>query len=557
MKSKKRLIAILLAIVLLIAAVTVVSFTVFASTNNCEHEEWNQLGNDQGQCTECGYIHHCVSEGHDYQPVESIDDNTHTEKCVICGGTATFNHQIEIGWKTDKKYHWQACACGYVIKRAEHSGTEEDFKDAYGDCESDGRCDICNAELAHRYKVSYSEKATCLESGSQTYKCINCGDIYKEEIKPTGHYWNGQYVDPVSGELTNSSKYCKFEWSEDYGKCTITLTCMHDCGATLTYSIARAGNVDNVISVSYVAPTCTVSGKTTYTALFTLSDITKYGWNISTDTFTDVQVVVEEAKGHTLKVDSEGNPIDKEVTKAATCGEDEVYTGVCSVCGEKMPNQVLEGSKAGIAHTPDIPTSTTESFNCEEGGTYESVTKCKICKTVLSTETVTVDKKAHTMKEDVITVEPSCTEDGYTTTITACAICNYEKSRVTKTLPATGHNVTDYTSTIPATCTEYGKLVGICDKCGIEVSVVNPSATPKGHNYVGSTAGKGCYSYCADCGDVRRNSKNHTDLDFDLTCDYCNSKIDFWSNWIHYIGAWPMYLYRLIAHLITGKNITA
>ena len=608
MKSKKKLIAILLALVLLIAAVTVVSFTVFAedgstdssstqththtwevikvgSTENeptaavhykkcascgdttSESHTWQNNNDGTGTCSVCGYVYSCTDKGHQYGSPKSYDSSAAAEDgtlkkdlvhycvCKVCGEQTDFAHHFTPGWQTDDTgaYHWRACDdCDVKIEYGYHIDSLEsdkenhiEFKNPYGETESNGRCDVCDAELQHRYKLAETQEATCTSNGKQIYICTNCLDKHEDILYSTGHYW------------TDDEKYCKYEWSDDKESCTLTFTCMNGCGATLVYNATRSGDTDNVVTTKEkLDPTCTKSGYITYQATFTIDDITSIsGWHCSKDVFTTTATVDVASTGHKLKTDANGDPVDKKVTKEATCKEDEVFTGICANCGEPMTNQTLVGSKEKVDHTPGKPTSASETFNCQEGGTYVSVTTCTVCGKTLKEEKITVQPKDHTMEQFEDVVEATCFKDGTKTTGIRCSVCGYVESSTTVTIKSTGHDVKAYTSSIPATCTEAGRLVGVCEKCGSTVSIVNENDPAKGHTLSGSTAGKGCYQQCEVCGVVTRDSKNHVDLDFNLVCDNCHSEIKFLPNALHYLSAWPMYWLRLIIHKLTGTPI--
>ncbi len=604
MKSKKNFLALLLAIVLLITAVTVVSFTVFAdevntdssstqtqahnhtyevikagSTTNIptdtehykkcacgdiakESHTWEKTGEHTGICTECGYTHNCDTQRHIYGNAQvydssAVDENgsqllyTHHYKiCEICGDVISSKHNWKAGWKGEEdEYHWIACQeCSVAKDYGKHQDTDQNFINPDGEVESDGRCDICNHEMpnTHRYKLMETEEATCTDSGHKTYICVNCDiERYDEYIPKKGHSWS------------DDSAYVNYEWSDDGNTCTLTLSCEHGCGATLTYTVYRSGNTDNcTTTLDSKNPTCTESGYVKYKALFTIDDVNNIsGWHCSASVFTNTLTIDRPAKGHVLEKDENNDPIVYEITKEATCAEDAVYTGRCANCGIDMPNQTLVGSKEKVDHKPGTPTSATETFNCQEGGTYDSITYCTECLKELNRETITVKPKDHEMVQFEDVVAATCFKDGTKTTGTRCSVCTYVESSTTQTLKSTGHEVKNYTSSIPATCTEAGRLIGVCGKCNSEVSIENANDPAKGHTLVGSPTGKGCHQECAVCGAVTRDSKNHVDLDFNLTCDNCNSKIEFLPNAIHYLGAWPMYWLRLLIHAITRTPI--
>ncbi len=100
-----------------------------------------------------------------------------------------------------------------------------------------------DAPHVHSYTAVITEP-TCTEDGFTTYNCLECGDVYTEDVVPaTGH----DYAAPT------------FVWTEDYSECTATFVCANECGEDVVNECT--------VSISSEDATCTTPGTIVYTAV--------------------------------------------------------------------------------------------------------------------------------------------------------------------------------------------------------------------------------------------------------------------------------------------------
>ena len=77
---------------------------------------------------------------------------------------------------------------------------------------SNGKCTVCgaaDANCSHSYTSEVTIAATCISTGTRTYTCSKCGDVYTESIAATGH----NYVDIVVPPTCDNNGYTKHQCS--------------------------------------------------------------------------------------------------------------------------------------------------------------------------------------------------------------------------------------------------------------------------------------------------------------------------------------------------------
>ena len=306
----------------------------------------------------------------------------------------------------------------------------------------------------HASIVTDTKEATCTEDGMETVKCEACGTVISETAIPAvGHTWD-------QGTVTKEAT-CTTEGE-------ITHTCAV-CGKTEVKALPLDSKNHKNVETETTEPTCTEGGKE--------SEVCK-------DCGTVIHETVIPAKGHT------------EVTehKDPTATEDGYNRIVCSVCGEILSEEILSAT----GHNWDDGVVTKEATCVEEGVmTYT----CKDCDATY-TEAIPVDPENHAHIGTNRT-EATCTEDGVE--ISYCKDCGEELKKTV--LPGTGHNWKE-NSVTDATCVTEGKITYMCENCGEtkeETIPVDPenhvSIQTKTEDATCTTGGK-ITTYCADCGTV-------------------------------------------------------
>ncbi|MBQ6467255.1 MAG: hypothetical protein IJJ61_04860 [Clostridia bacterium] len=539
---------------------------------------------ENGECSVCHYNHDCNADGHIWGKAQPYDDDYHQIKCQACGETREIQHKIKPGYQTDAGYHWIECEdCGARIEAGPHKDEELNFSDSNGNLVTDGRCDVCEKELSHRWKKSGGTPATCTAPGENVYTCVNCGDEYKEPTVAEGHYWSDE------------KEFVDFEWNEDCTQCTLTLSCTHGCGETLKYTVYRTGNTGNIITAvpGETPATCTEEGHTDYKAVFTIQDVTSInGWHASTDTFeTDDSKYVENGETQNGKITKpalghDWNENSWTTTTNPTCTEDGEKSRTCERCHETETQSVpalghdfasdYTPDDSGLTHSKkcsrcDATTGTADHtatrYTSNGNGTHSG--RCTVCNanfTVECTEFDSVDNGDGTHSE-------TCKECGYHSDAEAhtyewqpsgdtlhkkvCKICgaidpdNYgpheadnfytlddnQHSAICKICNAEykeNHKLVSIASnaTVEPTCTEPGKgdVTIMCEKCGyIKETKTDVEIPALGHDFDEN-------GVCTRCGATRScATEGHAvyegaELQYDgivhyYTCRYCGASV--------------------------------
>lgn len=283
--------------------------------DKAEHTYASHKCEDTATCTkaECGYVkpagQHSWNDGEVTTPATCTTDGVKTYTCKVCSETKT--EPIKASGHSLTKVEAVAATC-----------TEGGNNEYY-------TCSVCKkvfkadkttettvadetlAALGHKLTKTDAKAATCTESGnSEYYTCGNCGKFFsdadgKNEIAKdswvtdaldhdftgawvntdaAGHYHKCSRCDATdtvvkhtfNGKPCNEEDKCtvcgyvkaagvhawgtaEYKWSDDYKSCTATVKCTN-CEAVET-DVAFIG-------ISTTPATCTVDGRTVYTATF-------------------------------------------------------------------------------------------------------------------------------------------------------------------------------------------------------------------------------------------------------------------------------------------------
>ena len=298
--------------------------------------------------------------------------------------------------------------------------------------------DFSNAQRIEREGISAGDKSGEKTAGS-TFETTPI-EVPIEEIGGHEHHWN-------SGVVTKAAT------------CTAagvrTYTCS-GCGATVTQSIPAKGHV--LVADAAVAATCTAIGKTAGT------HCSRCG-----------AVITPQDTVPMLPHDYQG--------------------GVCVHCGAKDPNATV------VCTHEHVSRQITKAASCEADGVFTYT--CKDCH---ATWTEPIPATGHDPVTDAA-VAPTCTSAGKTAG-SHCSRCG-KVLLAQQTIPATGHTVVQ-DNAIAATCTIAGKTAGShCVTCG-EVVKAQSSIPALGHSVVNDPAvsptatknGKTAGSHCSRCGEI-------------------------------------------------------
>ena len=177
------------------------------------------------------------------------------------------------------------------------------------------------------------------------------------------------------------------------------------------------------------------------------------------------------------------------ITKNATCKVEGERVGVCKFCGTAMQETIPTVSHAYDAWRYDVLPS------CEQNGRI--ICTCLLCG---DKKTITIDALGHEYSSAwTIDSEPTCTAAGQKSH--HCIRCDAVSGQTE--IPATGHNYT--TVTVEPTCTKGGYTSHICSVCGSSYKTDIVSAS--GHTFTHTSA------RAATCTEIGWNEYD--------TCDIC------------------------------------
>ena len=441
-----------------------------------------------------------------------------TENLIVTAQYDGESHDLSAHAYKDATYHTDSCACGYS-KDETHTETTS------ADCNNPAYCGVCSSSYGEKKGHSYSgvvTEPTCSAEGYTTYTCSACGDSYV-----------GDYVETVD------HKYETYVGNDDatcQKNATETAKCEFACGAEDTREIANS-TVDHKFQ-SYVGnddATCLKNETETAECAFGCGETNtreienskvdhKFESYVSNNDATCQKNATETAEcafgcGETDTREIANSTVDHKFTNYvsdnnATCEKDGTKTALCDYgCGTK---DTLNDEGSKLAHTEATRKENIVSASCGEDGSYDLVTYCSACGSVIEKVTVVVPSTGeHVYATEVERVEANCTEDGYV--ITACA-CGAEKTEV---LASSGHAMT-YHEKVDATCGKNGtKEFWSCSKCSTKFADENGDAkiddivipATGNHNFTTddykviveptcNSTGSKAY-YCLDCAAVK------------------------------------------------------
>ncbi len=519
--------------------------------DKAEHTYASHKCEDTATCTkaECGYVkpagQHSWNDGEVTTPATCTTDGVKTYTCKVCSETKT--EPIKASGHSLTKVEAVAATC-----------TEGGNNEYY-------TCSVCKkvfkadkttettvadetlAALGHKLTKTEAKAATCTEPGnSEYYTCGNCGKFFSDAdgkneiakdswvIKALGHDFTGAWVNTDAAghyhkctrcdatdtviKHTFNGKPCteedscnvcgyvkaagvhawgtaEYKWSDDYKSCTATVKCTN-CEAVETDTA--------IIGIDTTPATCTVDGKTVYTATF------------SSNLFT--------TKPKEVTIDKLGHTYGAPVWSWSEDGKTATATFTCT----------REGCTAET-------TGHAQNVTATVSGKQKVAPTCTDKGTTTYTAKVTFETKDYTDTKDVQDIKAlghkltktaakaaTCTEPGNNEYWT-CSVCKKvfkadkttETTVAAETLAALGHKMTK-TPAKAATCVAEGNneyyTCSVCNKVfkdeqgntlttvAAETLAKDPANHTGGKELRGAvaascmTAGREADTYCKGCG---------------------------------------------------------
>lgn len=497
---KKRMFAMLLALVMIVSTLPVVSFAAEATERNCSWTHTLSGSNKQqvavieaGTCQTPGFVQYrctysffgsrCNNTWIEEESTVSCNTSIVEEKAATCsesGHTAGIVCS-DCGQSTTRCAY---CAenLSEVIPASQH--IPEAIPDSAPTCSQDGttggtRCSVCKTTLTdpvvntnrpdHDFSVFVETivEPNCAGKGSDLYKCSKCEATEERETTAGGHVW--EFVRYQKDNAPTCSKTgvgvfdCKY------------------CDEVSAQTVPALGH-DKIVLGDVVAASCEKEGIRAY----------KCGREGCTNMWLDYV----DATGHSEV------PID---AVPATCTATGLTEGkMCTVCKEITLAQSVAPM---IPHTFNVDVAELKATCTKDG--YTAHKKCQFCDATEGKEVLHLlghnfvnfictrcevrDGSCEHVNGVISIKNATCTEDGKERF--TCPDCGYAYE---KTLSHPGHSAVEgicttcgtvvcnhpshkkTVNTTPSTCSEYGTRTETCT-CGWSKTVRLPLAD---HDYV-------------------------------------------------------------------------
>ena len=360
---------------------------------------------------------------------------------------------------------------------------------------------VWNEPHSHSYSSRVTTAATCTAAGIRTHTC-SCGDSYTESIAATGH----SIVSYDAKEATCSS----VGWNS-------YVTCLN-CSYSTYSEIPQKGHTNALREENRVEASCTTDGcydavtycsvcqtviDTDRVTIYALghSYISHEGKDVTCteDGWNEYQTCASCDYSDYTKIPAKGHEYNATVT-APTCTAAGSIKYSCTNC-----TYYYSEALSATGHTTATRTENAVEATCTASGSYDTVTYCTKCQTVISRVTSHTDAKGHSYVDHAAKA-PTCTEYGWEAYRT-CADCDYTTY---KQISSTGHSAAAREENrVEATCTASGSYdtVTYCTKCQTVISRVTNRISAKGHSYVDHEAksatctesGWNAYQTCENC----------------------------------------------------------
>ena len=537
--------------------------------DKAEHTYASHKCEDTATCTkaECGYVkpagQHNWDEGKVTTPATCTTDGVKTYTCKVCSETKT--EPIKASGHSLTKVEAVAATC-----------TEGGNNEYY-------TCSVCKkvfkadkitettvadetlAALGHSMTKTDAKAATCTEPGnSEYYTCGNCGKFFSDAdgkneiakdswvIKALDHDFTGAWVNTdaaghyhkcsrcdatdtvvkhtFNGKPCNEEDKCtvcgyvkaagvhawgtaEYKWSDDYKSCTATVKCTN-CEAVET-DVAFIG-------ISTTPATCTVDGKTVYTATFSSNLFTTqtkevtidklghtYGapvWSWSEDGKTATATFTCTREGCTAETTGHAQTVTATVSGkqnvAPTCTDKGTTTYTAKVTFEKKDYADTKDVQDIPALGHKLTKTPAKAATCTEPGNNEYYT-CATCgkffsdkdgKNEIAKDSWVIDALGHKMTKTPAKAA-TCVAEGNNEYYT-CSVCHKvfkdEQGNTLTTVaaeklakdPANHTGGTEQRGAVAASCMTAGRTADTyCKGCG-KLTKAGDLIPPTGkHNY--------------------------------------------------------------------------
>ena len=454
-------------------------------------------------CTEDGRTEywHCAECGGYYS--DSAAENEISEEEISIPATGhDYEYKVTLPTCTEEGY--AEYVCGTCGDRYEEDGSRtEPTGHTFGEwqtvtaatCLHGGEmkreCEVCGAsetEYTDKLEHEYGETivvtpSTCLEEGEVVRYCTDCGGSITERLPIASHEYESETILPTCTE--NGYTLYKCIWCGDGYRDDETEVLGHSYGEWETVVAAgcesvgeevrtcgRCGNVEtreteplgHEYEAEIVEPACTEGGYTLYECVRCgdgYRDDETEALGHSYGEWETVSPAECESGGEEIRTcgrcgnvemretEPLGHDYEAEIVEP-TCTENGYTLHKCGLCGHTYKDNATEP----LGHNYGEWTVTVPA-ECESAG--EEIRTCGRCGNVEMRET---EPLGHDYEAEI--VEPTCTEGGYT--LYSCGLCGHTyKDNATEPL---GHDyeVTETEGTVDSPSVKHYK----CRRCGYE-----------------------------------------------------------------------------------------
>ena len=413
--------------------------------------------------------------GYDNSTAQAYANKYNRDFILIGDHTHNFIPAVTAPTCTEQGYTTYTCSCG--------NSYTADYTDATGHDWDEGTVTV---------------KPTCTTTGTKVYTCKNDASHKRSEtVERVAHTW----------EATSTTATCTTPGITNY-TCAV-------CTSTKTEVEPALGH-DYIGTVT--APTCTAQGYTTYNcsrceATYVGSYVAVLGHNyISTvvpATCSDFGYTehkcsrCQDSYQDTLKPTNNNHDWDDGVKiKDPDCTEKGEILHTC----KRDPQHTYIEYIAANGHSWDAGVVTAPTCTAQGYTTYT----CTECGETKKGNYTGVNPNNHKWNAGVVT-QPTCTSRGYTTY--TCTLCS--ETKIDNYVDAFGHTpgAAVQENVVSVTCTTGGSYdeVVYCTTCTTELSRVNHTSDPLGHNWVAgkvtapTCTAKGYTTYtCSNCGETKK-----------------------------------------------------
>lgn len=296
----------------------------------------------------------------DYVSLEGIETGTHILKIIAVSDTKT-------AVIASKSFNVIASECTHSSKITDKENVVNGTCTASGKYEEVVYCTECEKELSRTVKVTsalghswnvgtVTKASTCVQKGTKTYTCTQCGITKSEEIpiNTTNHTGKTEVRNKIAATCSatgyTGDTYCK------------------DCNTKLSAgnTIAKTNHLSGMaVKENITASACTSVGQYDEVVYCVICDK-----ELSRET------KVAEAIGHTWD--------DGKIIEEATCVQNGIKSYTCIVCNENKTEEIRINSNN---HTGNMEIRNKKAASCTETG-YTGDVYCKDCNMQMAAGTV-------------------------------------------------------------------------------------------------------------------------------------------------------------------------